>query len=420
MTHIKIIKEKLEQWVKAVARYAPAGEGVFSAVMMAQDDVNEVLKQALATPPVQEPVAALDRIKEALPEFRQQDDYLLAHGASLLSEHSHEIIHIDTALRIAEATQPATPVPLEDQRKLPENAARLIIEAWIKETYGDGYSYHLSDQDEGTSWAWWIDSHPFEDPDAAMGFDGGTSWIDFEGRISDCSSIPDEFNTRMQAPPPAAQQEPELIEATDEIIFHGLEAFNRKTYRIYGTGITRRRTIEERMTAAYYAMRVGVTTPPAQPAHLAQVVRAHIQDLRSCLPTLREHKLSDTAAEVEKAANELEAAAAQPAPVQEPVAWMYELIIDGEVCNVECTNVNWNPEYQPFGRAGIDFVESGKVTKTPLYTTPPAPAPVPLTNTEFGEQWFKQTGRIMGTDKQLLLQAKRVTEAAHGITKGQP
>jgi hypothetical protein len=51
---------------------------------------------------------------------------------------------------------------------------------------------------------------------------------------------------------------------------------------------------------------------------------------------------------------------------------MYELIIDGEVCNVECTNVNWNPEYQPFGRAGIDFVEGGKVTKTPLYTTPPA------------------------------------------------
>jgi hypothetical protein len=45
---------------------------------------------------------------------------------------------------------------------------------------------------------------------------------------------------------------------------------------------------------------------------------------------------------------------------------------------------------------------------------------VPLTNTEFCEQWFKQTGRIMGTDKQLLLQAKRVTEAAHGITKGQP
>jgi hypothetical protein len=45
---------------------------------------------------------------------------------------------------------------------------------------------------------------------------------------------------------------------------------------------------------------------------------------------------------------------------------------------------------------------------------------VPLTNTEFGEQWCRQTGRIMGTYKQLLLQAKRVTETAHGITEGQP
>ncbi len=39
----------------------------------------------------------------------------------------------------------------------------------------------------------------------------------------------------------------------------------------------------------------------------------------------------------------------------------------------------------------------------------------PLTDAEFCEQWLKQTGRIMGTDKQLLLQAKQVTEAAHGI-----
>jgi hypothetical protein len=51
---------------------------------------------------------ALDAARLALAEFSQQDDYLLAHGASLLSEHSHEIIHIDTALRIAEATPPAT------------------------------------------------------------------------------------------------------------------------------------------------------------------------------------------------------------------------------------------------------------------------------------------------------------------------
>ena len=59
MTHITIERAKLEQWVKAVvsvARYAPAGEGVFSAVMMAQDEMNEVLRQALAAPFVQEPV----------------------------------------------------------------------------------------------------------------------------------------------------------------------------------------------------------------------------------------------------------------------------------------------------------------------------------------------------------------------------
>jgi hypothetical protein len=88
---------------------------------------------------------------------------------------------------------------------------------------------------------------------------------------------------------------------------------------------------------------------------------------------------------------ELAALKAQPAPVQEPVAWMYELIIDGEVCNVECTNVNWNPEYQPFGRAGIDFVEGGKVTKTPIYTTPPAQRPwIGLTDEEI-EQGCKES-----------------------------
>lgn len=45
----------------------------------------------------------VDLIKEALPEFRQQDDYLLAHGASLMSENSHEIIHVDTLRRIIAA-----------------------------------------------------------------------------------------------------------------------------------------------------------------------------------------------------------------------------------------------------------------------------------------------------------------------------
>jgi hypothetical protein len=103
---------------------------------------------------------------------------------------------------------------------------------------------------------------------------------------------------------------------------------------------------------------------------------------------------------------------AQPAPtVQEPVALIRTWHKNGDQ---HAELVDWG--------TALQFLPDGEHC---LYTTPPAqPAPVPLTNTEFCEQWFKQTGRIMGTDKQLLLQAKRVTEAAHGITaapeKGQP
>jgi hypothetical protein len=97
--------------------------------------------------------------------------------------------------------EPATP----DDRPLPENAARLIIEAWIKERYGDGYSYSLQAETESTSWAWWINSHP-EELDAEDTFDGGTCWIDFEGKISDYTSIPNAFNVRLQATPPAPVQ----------------------------------------------------------------------------------------------------------------------------------------------------------------------------------------------------------------------
>ena len=46
---------------------------------------------------------AFDAVREALPEFSQQDDYLLAHGASLMSEDSHEIVHVDTVRKIVAA-----------------------------------------------------------------------------------------------------------------------------------------------------------------------------------------------------------------------------------------------------------------------------------------------------------------------------
>jgi hypothetical protein len=100
------------------------------------------------------------------------------------------------------------------------------------------------------------------------------------------------------------------------------------------------------------------------------------------------------------ALREIERLQALAAPVQEPVA------VVGE--DKHGPFVDWlggRPSFYERNPVGTKF-----------YTTPPAQlAPVPLTNAEFGEQWFKQTGRIMGTDKQLLLQAKLATEAAHGI-----
>ena len=91
-------------------------------------------------------------------------------------------------------------------------------------------------------------------------------------------------------------------------------------------------------------------------------------------------------------------AAAQPEqqaePVQGPVAWA------------------WETSHELAPQDAFSWVQTA-IHKMPLYTAPLQRKP--LTNTEFCEQWFKQTGRIMGTDKQLLLQAKRVTEAAHNI-----
>lgn len=50
----------------------------------------------------------LDVVKTALPNFRQQDDFLSSPGAPLMSDEDHEIIHIDTVQRIAQAlAQPA-------------------------------------------------------------------------------------------------------------------------------------------------------------------------------------------------------------------------------------------------------------------------------------------------------------------------
>jgi hypothetical protein len=61
-------------------------------------------------------------------------------------------------------------------------------------------------------------------------------------------------------------------------------------------------------------------------------------------------------------------------PEQEPFGWLYSLIVEGTVVNEKFTGVNWDTKYEPFGRHGVDH--GGKVTKTPLYTTPPQHKPL--------------------------------------------
>jgi hypothetical protein len=62
---------------------------------------------------------------------------------------------------------------------------------------------------------------------------------------------------------------------------------------------------------------------------------------------------------------------------QEPAFWYYTLVVEGQVVGENFTTVNWDTRVEPFGRYDIDH--GGKVTKQPLYTTPPAPAqPAPV------------------------------------------
>jgi len=77
---------------------------------------------------------AMGAARLALAEFAQQDDYLLAHGASLMSDDSHEILHLDTLRRIVAA---AVAAERERCAKLCEDArdavwpyhARVVVDA---------------------------------------------------------------------------------------------------------------------------------------------------------------------------------------------------------------------------------------------------------------------------------------------------
>jgi hypothetical protein len=106
--------------------------------------------------------------------------------------------------------------------------------------------------------------------------------------------------------------------------------------------------------------------------------------------------------------------AAQPAPVQEPVAFkIYKPTLpQGAVPNVLGAKLPWVYDQDP---------SSGNVASmwvTPVKATPPAqPAPVPLTDAQINTIRFSiSTKAVTQRDFELA----RAIEAAHGITKGQP
>lgn len=139
-------------------------------------------------------------------------DIFLASEFSPPNEHEdswRSLVFGDIPLPTATATQQQIPQPPKgyrlikveptpdpvsfheplDAKPLPENAARLLIESWIKQTYGEGYSYWLQKESDSSSWAWWINSLP---DNCEAEFDGGTCWIAWDGRISDYTYLPEK------------------------------------------------------------------------------------------------------------------------------------------------------------------------------------------------------------------------------------
>jgi hypothetical protein len=104
----------------AVSRGAPFADSVFNSSRDAAGNFGERVMEELKRTPL---LDALERARAALPDFRQQDDYLLAHGASLMSEASHEIIHTDTLTKIVLAVLSASLVQGTEAMAMDEERA---------------------------------------------------------------------------------------------------------------------------------------------------------------------------------------------------------------------------------------------------------------------------------------------------------
>lgn len=129
------------------------------------------------------------------------------------------------------------------------------------------------------------------------------------------------------------------------------------------------------------------TPPSAQPAN--QCTRSHPHENMDAMCELR--------TEIARLTNENARLKAQPAPVQEPVAWMQDSI-----------------ELYVQDRPSAHYT-------IPLYTTPPAAQRQPLTDGQIEklrEKTFSTSNPFCPVDSKSMRKAVRAAEAAHGITKG--
>ncbi len=64
---------------------------------------------------------------EALPNFQRRDDYLLAGGASVMSENCHEIIHVDTLRKIIAAARVTLARPVAEVAAPVRDAPEAVV-----------------------------------------------------------------------------------------------------------------------------------------------------------------------------------------------------------------------------------------------------------------------------------------------------
>jgi hypothetical protein len=94
-------------------------------------------------------------------------------------------------------------------------------------------------------------------------------------------------------------------------------------------------------------------------------IRGMLASKLTCWNRLRETEESELVA--------LVASLSQPAPVQEPVAWLHRMDnTEGIKANGKGIVSITQKRKHPFGKPGVDFSKSYPVTSTPLYATPPA------------------------------------------------